>query len=146
MIKRCILAIVIKTKMKMKQICFKDNIVKKVRSTRELWGDIKYEKLLLAVLVGQRSIFIKLMDALINQLRNNDENFSINFHFTHDISKTKEQDFAEVEIVYPLNYSEIIKECCNLATKTISELNAIESDLLEQSKLAFTNRRNSYFS
>ena len=121
----------------MKQVCFKDNIVKEVRSTRQLWGDIKYEKLVLAVLVSQRSIFIKLIDALINQLRNSDENFSINFHFTHDINKTKEQDFAEIEILYPFNYSEIIKECCKLATNTIYELSAIESDLLEQSKLVF---------
>ena len=129
----------------MKQICFSDNIVKKIQATTELWGDTEYEKLLLTVLVGQRSLFIKLMDALIHQLRNNDENFSINFHFTHDIRKAKEQDFAEVEILYPSNYSEIIKECCDLATKTIAELNAIESDLLEISKLSFKNPRGSFF-
>ena len=120
---------------KMKQVCFKSDIVKEVKSTRQTWDNVKYEKLVLSVLVGQRSIFIKLIDALINQLRNSDENFSINFHFTHDINKSKDQDYAEVEVLYPLNYSEIIKECCKLATKTIYELNAIESDLLEQSRL-----------
>ena len=100
-------------------------IAKEIRRQHERCGQEKYEKLIYGVLVKQRPLFIRLVEALISQLGNKDEKLSINFHFSHDINLAAEQDFAEVEIIYPAHYTTLVKQCCEQAINVIIDLHSL---------------------
>jgi hypothetical protein len=123
----------------MKQILPTNIIAKELQYTHELWGNIKYERLILAVQIQQRSLFIRLMEVLINQLRTKDENFSINFHFNHNINQSKTSDFAEVEMLYPEAYSSVIKEFFELVINNIISLGCEENNLLKPNSKLLIN-------
>ncbi len=107
-------------------------IAKEIRRQYENFGKITYEKLIYGVLIKQRQIFIRLVEALITQLGNKDEKLSANFRFSHNINRTNTHDFVEVEIFYPAHYSALVKQCCEQAIMTIMTLSHTSDDYLNK--------------
>ena len=97
---------------------FATNILaKKIATIREIRNSVEYDRLILAVLVKYRPMFIKVLDSMVSQLGTKSQPCAVNFQFTHNISPKQENDYSEIEILYPSEYIGLINQCIDNAVK-----------------------------